>query len=291
MDGRDGFRLSRRSFLVGTMAAGVAGAAAACGLFGDDGPEIVTYGNHPSQFAEFWKPSAEPPWPVVVMIHGGAWRDREDRKIMHPNAQDLADRSYAVWNIEYRRLGEDGGGYPGTLTDVGRAIDALADQGEEIPVDPQRVIALGHSAGGHLALWAAARGNLPADAPGAGPRVRVRGVFALAPVPDLVRCADEHLVEGACVEFLGGGPSDVPDRYEIASPDARLPLGVRQVLLHGTEDEVVPLSLSQRYADDARAAGDPVELIELPFGNHFTPIDTENSGWGEVTTRVGDMFR
>ncbi len=283
-------RFTRRRLLGGGVALGVSGLAAACGLFDDDGPERFGYGNDPLQFAELWKPTADPPWPVVVMVHGGAWLNGVDRTIMDPVARDLAARSYAVWNIEYRRLGDGGGGWPGTFTDVAAAIDAVAARPEKVPVDPERVILLGHSAGGHLALWGAARPGLPAGAPGGGPLITPRAVMALAPIADLARCADEGTVDGACLQLLGGSPAEVPERYAVASPRQRLPIGVRQRVFHGTSDDVLPIGLSRDYVAAASAAGDDAELIELPFANHFTVLEPDGGAWAEVTSRVGALF-
>lgn len=282
-------QFTRRRVLAAGVAVCVTGFAAACGLFDDEGPERFRYGRHQSQFAEFWKPGVEPPWPVVVMIHGGSWSTSVDRTIMHPVAQDLADRGHAVWNIEYRRLG-DGGGWPATFADVAAAIDAVAAQPDEVPIDPARVILLGHSSGGHLALWAGGRAGLPAGEPGADPRIAPKAVVALDPVPDLARCADEGLVEGACAQLLGDSPAEVPQRYALASPRERLPLGVRQRIFHGTSDEVVPIDYSREYVAAARAAGDDAELIELPFSNHFTVLQPEDAAWAEVTSRIDDLF-
>jgi acetyl esterase/lipase len=247
----------------------------------------VRYGERPDQVANLHRPAAEGgPWPVVVLVHGGFWRDGWDRTLMTPLAHDLAARGYLAWNVEYRRVGQVGGGWPGTLVDAAAAVDAL----EGVPdADLERIAAVGHSAGGHLALWLAARSKLPPDAPGASPRVHVPLAFALAGVCDLARGAEEGLGGGACAALLGGGPADVPERYAMASPAALLPFGTRQVLVHGGRDDLVPPSQSRDYAAAARAAGDDVELVLIDDADHFDLIGPSHRAWKEVADRLGTM--
>jgi acetyl esterase/lipase len=232
----------------------------------------VAYGPHPEQVANLHLPATEGgPWPVVVLVHGGFWRRRWDRTTATPLARDLAARGFAAWNLEYRRTG-----WPTTLLDVAAGIDALAQQDA---LDLDRVVAVGHSAGGQLALWAAAR-------PGAEARVRMRGAVSLAGVLDLVAGARANLGDGACQAFLGGEPADVPERYAEASPAARLPLGLPQVLVHGSADEVVPPSQSRDYAAAARAAGDEVELVEPEGADHFDVVEPAHAAWLVVVDRL-----
>ena len=191
-------------------------------------------------------------------------------------AEDLAGRGIAAWNIEYRRVGGEGGGWPGTLEDAAAATDAIAGMEE---VDPGRVIAVGHSAGGHLALWLAARHRIPDGNPGAGPVVRPCGAVSLAGVADLVQGARDGLGSDACVDLLGGLPAAQPGRYAVASPAALLPLGVPQLLVHGGVDDDVPLSQSTAYAASALAAGDDVELVERADAGHMDVIDVADDFW------------
>jgi acetyl esterase/lipase len=189
---------------------------------------------------------------------------------MTPLAEDLAGRGFAVWNIEYRRLG-GGGGWPETFLDVAAAVDHLAEiraQGVDLPLD--RVVAAGHSAGGHLALWSAKRGGFPGIA---GARVRVDAAVGMAPVADLVPAHSLAVGRNSVDEFLGGSPQSVRARFETASPRFLLPLGVRQLILHGTEDQALPVSLSQAYAQAAREAGDEVTFVELAGGGHMDFLD------------------
>ncbi len=231
----------------------------------------VRYGDHPEQVANLHLPAEEGgPWPAVVLLHGGFWRERWDRTLMTPLARDLARRGLVAWNVEYRRVGQAGGGWPGTLEDVAAALDALADVAE---VDPARVVAVGHSAGGQLALWLGAR---------RGGAVRLRGAVSLAGVCDLVRGDADRLGDGAVRGFLGASVAEEPDRYAAASPAALLPLGVPQLLVHGGRDDVVPPSQSRDYAAAALAAGDDVELIELPEAGHEDVIDPAGPAWAAV---------
>jgi len=232
----------------------------------------IAYGDHPDQVGNLHLPEGDGPWPVVVLVHGGFWRSGWDRTLMTPLARDLAARGVAAWNIEYRRVGQDGGGWPGTLEDAAAALDHVAVLEE---VDPGRVVTAGHSAGGHLALWLGARG-----------RLRPAGVVALAGVSDLVAGAVANLGNGACQALLGSGPDEVPERYATASPAALIPLGVPQLLVHGGRDDIVPLSQSRDYAAAARAAGDEVELVELPKADHFDVIEPGHAGWNAAVAWI-----
>jgi acetyl esterase/lipase len=269
--------LDRRQFIVAGL---VTGTAAACGLFGDDGPKKVHYGDAPSQFGELYVPGDSEPRGTIVLVHGGAWKDDEDLSLVRPVARDLKREGYLVWNIEYRRVGEDGGGWPGTFEDVGAAIDHLSSIADDEPVDLDQVIVVGHSAGGTLALWAAGREG----------EVTPRGYLSLAGFTDLESCVRDDLLAGACSNVLGGTPSEVPDRYVQASPLRRLPTGRRQSLVHGDDDDIVPVQQSIDYADAARAAGDPVELVRVPNAGHFQLIDIQHPAYGEVLTQVDALF-
>jgi len=214
-----------------------------------------SYGEDPSQFGELSGQG-----PVAVLIHGGFWRDRYDRTLMHPLVDDLVARGWATWNIEYRRLGS-GGGVPETLDDVSAAIDHLA---ELDGLDLSRVVTIGHSAGGHLAAWAATREN---------PRVAVTAVVSQAGVLDVRRAWELGLSEGVAREFLRG---DI-ELAKVASPIERLPLGVPALLVHGGRDDIVPPEISERFA---RASG--ATLIVEPDEDHFGHLDPENPMWQAV---------
>lgn len=240
----------------------------------------VPYGSHPDQVANLHLPSGEGPFPVVVLLHGGFWRVGWDRTLMTPLARDLAGRGLAAWNVEYRRVGQEGGGWPGTFLDVAAAVDHLAAVDA---VDLHRVLTCGHSAGGHLALWLAGRHRLPAEAPGANPRVRPRGAVALAAIADLVRGWGGELARDPVEALLGGTPGEVPDRYSVADPARLLPLGVPQLLVHGADDEVVPPAQSQKYV---LAAGSEAELLEVEDSDHFDVIDPQDAAWRAIVARL-----
>jgi acetyl esterase/lipase len=244
----------------------------------------IPYGDHPLQVANLHLPTAAgDPWPCVVLLHGGFWRSGWDRTLMTPLALDLARRGVAAWNIEYRGTGRDGGGWPTTLFDVAAALDHLADvEG----VDATRIVTCGHSAGGQLALWLAARPRLGPDAPGAAPRVAPVAAVAQAGVADLRQAAQDGLGDDACTALLGGSPDDVPERYGIASPTALLPLGVPMLLVHGLLDAIVPVEQSRAFATAAERLGDVVELLELDDADHFHVIDPEHRGWTAVVDRL-----
>lgn len=207
---------------------------------------------------------------VVCLLHGGFWRMPYGREHIAPLAGDLVKRGFAVWNLEYRRVGS-GGGWPGTLQDVGAGIDYLATLAAEgAPIDLNHVTVVGHSAGGHLALWSArrARGN------GFQPRrVRLQAAVGLAPVADLKLAYELRCGNGAVENFLGGSPQEYAERYRTSSPAEMLPLGVRQLLIHTAGDDDVPIDISRRYAGAARAAGDDIEFIELASGGHMDFVD------------------
>ena len=197
---------------------------------------------------------------------------------MTPLAVDLAARGIAAWNVEYRRVGEDGGGWPGTLEDVAAATDRLA---ETEGIDPERIVTCGHSAGGHLALWLAGRGRVAARMPGARPRVRPVAAVAQAAVCDLERAWRDGLGNGAVEAFLGSFDAS-PERFAAASPAALAPLGVPQLLVHGNADEIVPIAQSRDHAERDPAA----ELIELDGADHFDVIDVAHPAWRTVVDRV-----
>ncbi len=234
----------------------------------------VPYGDHPHHVANLHLPSREGgPWPCVVLVHGGYWRSGWDRTLMTPLGIDLALRGFAAWNIEYRRVGQPGGGWPGMFEDVSAAIDHLADVEQ---VDASRVVTCGHSAGGHLALWLAARHRL-AGGVGAGPRVRPVAAVSQAGVADLERGWRENLGDGA-VEGLLGPLSEGSELFAAASPAALAPLGVPQLLVHGTEDDVVPISQSRAYAEREPLA----ELVEVEGADHFDILELDHPGWQTV---------
>ncbi len=238
----------------------------------------VPYGAHPDQHAVLHLPVGGDELPVVVVVHGGFWQSSYGAELGTPIAADVANAGLAAWNLEYRRVG-GGGGWPTTFTDVAAGVDALAGAAQQAAggrLDLGRVVLVGHSAGGQLAVWAAGRHRLPAGAPGADPVVRPVGAVSQAGVLDLVDGARQRLGGSAVPGLLGGGPDAVPDRYQLASPVALVPLGVPVVCVHGTEDGIVPLRQSERFV---AAAGAQTELVVLPGVGHFELIDPSQSAW------------
>jgi acetyl esterase/lipase len=237
------------------------------------------YGADESQYGELYLPTGPRRPGTVVVLHGGFWKARYGADLGAPLAADLAARGWAAWNLEYRRVG-NGGGWPNTLADVAAGIDLLADLARDgrLRLDLDRVVAIGHSAGGQLAAWAAGRPGLPAGAVGAAPRVRVAGVIAQAGVLDLVQGALDGLGTHAVTHFLGGTPEEVPERYALASPRQQLPLAVPVRCLHAHDDDTVPFSQSVEYVHAARAGGADAVLVEVPAG-HFGVIDPASPAW------------
>ena len=244
----------------------------------------MAYGAHPDQVADVWLPHAirrptnstgTERSPLVLFLHGGFWRHEWDRAHTGPLAAALATLGYTVATVEYRRTGGPGGGWPGTFEDVSaavRTVPVLLASG--VGVSPARIVVAGHSAGGHLALWAAAGLAREGRA--------LSGVVALAPVADMRSAYELDLDRGAVAALLGGGPEVAPDRYALADPMSLVPLGALLLLVHGARDLQVPLDLSQRFVAAARAAGDEVSLTVLPDVDHFDVIDPESPAWPAV---------
>jgi acetyl esterase/lipase len=250
----------------------------------------IAYGPEPSHFGELRLPSGPGPHPTVILLHGGYWRARYDLAYLGQAAAALTATGFATWNVEYRRLGEPGGGWPDTFLDVAAAADFLRHLAPGHGLDLGRVITLGHSAGGQLALWLAGRSRVPMDSPIATDNpLGLTGVVALAPVCDLARAWELGLSDGAVAALLGGSPDRYPERHAAASPLALLPLGIPQILLHGEDDEDVPIELSRRYAAAACASHDPVNLNAVPATGHFELVDPRTVQWNEVIRAVHEI--
>jgi acetyl esterase/lipase len=215
-------------------------------------------------------PVGEGPHPVAVLVHGGFWRQPYGRELAGGIARDLVARGWAAWNIEYRRLGGDGG-WPHTFDDVAAAIDAIADHGERL--DLGQVVAIGHSAGGQLAVWAAGRTD-------AG--VPLTGAVSQAGALDLDELSRLGTSRGVVNLLLGGTPAEVPHRYDAASPARRLPVGVPLLLVHGERDDDVPVHISREFAAAATAAGDACELVVIDDESHFEHLEPNSRSWRAV---------
>ena len=212
---------------------------------------------------------------------------------MDDASEALTAAGLATWNIEYRRLGDPGGGYPNTFTDVGLAIDTVRDLALSYNLDLGKVITVGHSAGGHLGVWAAARQRLPLDHPLRGPDpLPLFAVVSLAGILNLAESLDLDVCLDLAEQLLGGTPEKVAERYAETSPSELVPLGIRQVLIHGTDDVIVPLVVSQHYRQVARAAGDHhVQLKKIQNGDHFDVIDPSSPKWPQVIERILELVQ
>jgi 3-dehydroquinate dehydratase type II len=251
--------------------------------------ETLPYGTEPEQVGDLRLPPGDGPFPVAVIIHGGFWREVWTRDLMDGIAVDLTRRGWATWNIEYRRLGA-GGGWPETVDDVARAMDFLSDLSSSFPLDTTRVVTIGHSAGGHLALWLAARTGLSPDGPGAIPQVIPRAGVGLAPVADLGAAYSAGIGDAAVEAFLHRAPAEDPDTYGLADPARLLPMGVRQLIVHGDADQEVPVSLSEDYVGKAADAGDAVVFHELTGADHDSLIDPTGEAWESIAREIGELL-
>jgi acetyl esterase/lipase len=225
----------------------------------------MSYGGDGTQFGELYRPAAGAARRgVIVVVHGGFWRARYDLSLGRPLAESLAEHGWTAWNIEYRRVG-NGGGWPTTFTDVAAAVDHLA----EVDVDTSRVVAVGHSAGGHLATWLGGRSDA---------RVPVTAVVAQAGVIDLRAAVAENQGNGAVVEFLGARPDEAPERYAFADPMEQVPLDVPVLCVHAPADDTVSFAQSEAYVAAATTAGAEAGLLRAS-GDHFTLIDPQSGDW------------
>ena len=263
----------------------------------------IAYGAEAPQFGDLRLPWGAGPHPLAIVVHGGCWRAANDLEHVAPLAAALGRLGVATWTLEYRRIGDPGGGWTGTFDDVAAGVEFVRTLARRHPLDLARAILLGHSAGGHLALWLAGRGKLPAQsplasrspgsaAPPAGnPRaaapLRLRGVVALAAIGDLGAYAEGR---GYCPEsvapLLGGARAEVPERYAQASPSELLPLGLPFHLVHGALDRIVPVEQSVKLAERARARGDDASLRVIDAAGHFDLIAPFAPAWAAVEQAV-----
>lgn len=256
---------------------------------------LVRYGEAESQFGELRLPAGPGPHPVVVLIHGGCWSLPAGVSFMAPMADALRAEGVATWNIEYRHLPEPGSGWPGTYQDVGRAVDFLRELAPQHALDLTRVVLVGHSAGGHLAHWAAGRSRLgPDSALRSADPLMPAGVINLAGRMDMT--ADVGLYEEKCRgpvvrSFVGGTPLELPERYAELSPQALVPLGVRQIMIWGEFEDFVPRASLDDYLGRAQAAGDDVQAIFVPGAGHFDSASPTSSAWPYVRSAIWDLLR
>lgn len=246
---------------------------------------VVPYGPAPSQVSELFLPKGRGPHPVVVLLHGGCFlKQYEGFAQTSALAADLAGRGYAVWNVEYRKLGEPGAGYPGTFQDVGAAVDRLRAEAPKYHLDLGRVVAIGHSAGGHLALWAASRGRLPTDSPlRVADPLKIGAVISLAGIGDLagqgkifaLPCGDDTLDR-----LLDAAHRKAP--FADTSPAELLPTGAKVVMVHGVFDPVMPPYTGRDYVLKVRASGDKADIVAIPDAAHFDLVIPTARAWARI---------
>ena len=290
-----------RATLVAVVAAAVVVAAQrlrpadVAGLPSKPADTKIPYGPDDRQYGELRLPKGNGPFPVAVVIHGGCWIEKfATLQSTAALADALRDAGVATWNIEYRRADSPGGGFPGTFADIGAAVDILPTIAQEHPLDLKRVITVGHSAGAHLALWAAARSRLPQTSPlHRQTPLPLAAAVALGGPGDLrsMRTYDEKICGSDVIDqLMGGAPEAHADRYAQGSPVELLPLGVRQVLIVGADDPVMPPPERESYAARAKKAGDGIEVVEVP-GSHFEVIAPTSSAWPTVRDTVLRLIR
>ncbi len=254
----------------------------------------IDYGPAPEQFGDLRVPSGAGPHPVVVVVHGGWWKTMNDLTYAGHLSNTLTADGFATWNIEYRRVGSPGGGYPNTLHDVTAALNALLALAPAYRLDLARIVVTGHSAGAHIAAWLAAK-TRHRELDIFGPSPALIGAVPVAGPLDLERTSVLGITDatgGSPVhDFLGGTPRQFPERYALASPAQLLPTGIHVTAVHGSADAAVPVELSSTYVDAALAAGDPASLIVLPDVDHFAPFDPATEAGATVRRTIGTIVR
>jgi len=252
-----------------------------------------SYGPQIDQFGDLRLPVVDASHPVIVLIHGGCWESRYDLHLMDAMAQRLTERGFATWNLEFRRAGQPGGGWPGTLEDVLLGTDYLANLATRFPLDLARVVVVGHSSGGHLALWLGAQ-TLWSGAGGRGhpATLRLLGIVALAPVADLEAMYDQQGLgcHDDVADFMGGAPARYPGRYALASP-SRLPgIPVPQIIVSGGRDRIIPDTYIRQYVLHARQRGDQVRTVLIDTAGHFEMIAPRTAEWTGIETAIESLF-
>ena len=253
--------------------------------------EVHYYGEDSLQYGELHLPEGKGPHPVVVMVHGGCWLAAFDMNHMRALANAMKDVGYAVWNIEYRRVGHPGGGWPGTFLDVAAASDHLKTLAQKYPLDMDQVVAVGHSAGGHLALWLAIRHKLTRESEiYTSDPLPLKGVLALEPGTTLKSIHHNRLCGHVIDGLMGGSPAQFPNRYRDAAPMEQIPLGLPHTILVGWLSGFgLPGST---YFYTAQEAGDKqVKYVEAPESGHFEMINPDTSTWPIVLNALENLYK
>lgn len=256
----------------------------------------LAYGDDPNQFGELRLPPGSGPHPVVVLVHGGCWKAQyATLRDLGPMGDALKAEGIATWNIEYRRLPQPGSGWPGTYLDVGRAIDHLRQIAPQYRLDLSRVGVLGHSAGGHLTMWAATRQRIPVgSALYVSNPLPVRGVINLAGTIDMrenIAHMEAECHDTVVTGMMGAPPALVPDRYREVSASTMVPLGVQQILIWGEHENFVPLPLAKRHVDAASKAGDRARVIVIPGIGHFESASPRSPAWPAVLEAIRSLWQ
>lgn len=251
----------------------------------------IAYGDDPLQFCDLRLPNGDGPHPVAIFIHGGQWKAEFDISHSDKLTDALARNGIATWSLEYRRVGNEGGCWPGTFLDIGQGVDHLRNIADQYALDLAQVITMGHSAGGHLAIWAAARANIPVDTElGVEDPLSVRGVLGLAPAADLRGLQTTQFCGDVINQLMGGSPDEYPDRYRWGDPVELSAGDLPQLLIIGKYDLVwAPAGLS--YYKIAKARGDNVQMVEATESGHFEMIDPDSSTWPLVLSCVSRLLR
>ena len=248
----------------------------------------IAYGSNPPQFGELRLPKGDQfkkPYPVAIVLHGGCWLAEYGLGYMGHLSADLTAAGVATWNLEYRRVGDVGGAWPGTFADVAQGVDYVRTLAKTYPLDLQRIVTLGHSAGGHLALWVAAREKLPQDNPlYTKAPLPLLGVVVLAGITDLRRTGTACDVEVG--KLMNGSAQERAGLYDLASPLALLPLRVPQIIVQGDSDRIIPTVMATAYVDAAQQKGDAAKLLLLERAGHFELVDPQAAAWSQVRQEV-----
>ena len=250
----------------------------------------IAYGNDPLQFGDLRLPKTKGQHPIVIVIHGGCWFAQYDLAHLNSFCEALTRLGAAIWSLEYRRIGNDGGGFPGTFQDVAQGTDFLRALAKKYPLDLKHVIVIGHSAGGQLALWLAARKNLPHDSVlyAANP-LPLNGVISLAGITDLRKYRPD--CDDAVTKLLGGSPEQFAARYQQTSPIELLPVKIPVRLIHGAKDTIVPLELGKEFSVAAKSKGEQVTLTVLEDAGHFELISPQAKDWAVIEKAVLTLLK
>ncbi len=250
----------------------------------------IPYGGGPLQFADLRLPEGPGPYPVMILIHGGCWLSEFDIHHIGKLADAFARHGIATWTVEYRRVGDEGGGWPGTFQDIEQSAAQMLAVADQYSLDTSRVIVAGHSAGGQLALWLAAGPKFHDNALFASAKlVTLRGVLALAPAPDLETLQQAGVCGNVVDKLMGGSPGAFPERYALGSPVDLVPIGVPQLLVIGAHDDNWGPG-GRRYFAAAQAAHDQIRLIEAPQSGHFEMIDPDSTTWPLVLNAAYELL-